>query len=76
MDMAMAIAAGVPLVSLNDGAGARIQEGVSALAGYGGIFQRHARASLVIPQISVMLVPCAGGAAYSTALTDFLFMVR
>ncbi|MFF3847825.1 acyl-CoA carboxylase subunit beta [Streptomyces sp. NPDC002328] len=74
--MDMAIAAGAPLVSLNDGAGARIQEGVSALAGYGGIFQRNTQASGVIPQISVMLGPCAGGAAYSPALTDFVFMVR
>jgi methylmalonyl-CoA decarboxylase subunit alpha len=74
--MDMALAAGAPLVSLNDGAGARIQEGVSALAGYGGIFQRNVRASGVIPQISVMLGPCAGGAAYSPALTDFVFMVR
>ncbi|MGW2643526.1 acyl-CoA carboxylase subunit beta [Streptomyces sp. NPDC001393] len=74
--MDMAIAAGAPLVSLNDGAGARIQEGVSALAGYGGIFARNTRASGVIPQISVMLGPCAGGAAYSPALTDFVFMVR
>src|SRR5882757_9390604 len=74
--MDMAIAAGAPLISLNDGAGARIQEGVSALAGYGGIFQRNTRASGVIPQISVMLGPCAGGAAYSPALTDFVFMVR
>ncbi|GLX40662.1 methylmalonyl-CoA carboxyltransferase [Streptomyces roseochromogenus] len=74
--MDMAEAAGAPLVSLNDGAGARIQEGVSALAGYGGIFRRNTRASGVIPQISVMLGPCAGGAAYSPALTDFVFMVR
>ncbi|MEU2682229.1 acyl-CoA carboxylase subunit beta [Streptomyces sp. NPDC102415] len=74
--MDMAISAGAPLVSLNDGAGARIQEGVSALAGYGGIFQRNTRASGVIPQISVMLGPCAGGAAYSPALTDFVFAVR
>jgi acetyl-CoA carboxylase carboxyltransferase component len=74
--MDTALAAGAPLVSLNDGAGARIQEGVSALAGYGGIFQRNTRASGVIPQISVMLGPCAGGAAYSPALTDFVFMVR
>jgi acetyl-CoA carboxylase carboxyltransferase component len=74
--MDMALTAGAPLVSLNDGAGARIQEGVSALAGYGGIFQRNTRASGVIPQISVMLGPCAGGAAYSPALTDFVFMVR
>lgn len=74
--MDMALAAGAPLVSLNDGAGARIQEGVSALAGYGGIFQRNTKASGVIPQISVMLGPCAGGAAYSPALTDFVFSVR
>ncbi|WP_211303188.1 acyl-CoA carboxylase subunit beta [Allonocardiopsis opalescens] len=73
--MDMAVAAGAPLVSLNDGAGARIQEGVAALAGYGGIFTRNVRASGVIPQISVMLGPCAGGAAYSPALTDFVFMV-
>ncbi|MEU4273229.1 acyl-CoA carboxylase subunit beta [Streptomyces sp. NPDC026092] len=72
----LAEAAGAPLVSLNDGAGARIQEGVTALAGYGGIFQRNTRSSGVIPQISVMLGPCAGGAAYSPALTDFVFMVR
>ncbi|MFF7734914.1 carboxyl transferase domain-containing protein [Streptomyces sp. NPDC007984] len=74
--MELALAAGAPLVSLNDGAGARIQEGVTALAGYGGIFQRNTKASGVIPQISVMLGPCAGGAAYSPALTDFVFMVR
>ncbi|KPC78587.1 MULTISPECIES: acyl-CoA carboxylase subunit beta [Streptomyces] len=74
MDLAMS--AGAPLVSLNDGAGARIQEGVTALAGYGGIFRRNTKASGVIPQISVMLGPCAGGAAYSPALTDFVFMVR
>ncbi|MER8116596.1 acyl-CoA carboxylase subunit beta [Streptomyces sp. NPDC094031] len=74
--MDMALAEGAPLVSLNDGAGARIQEGVSALAGYGGIFTRNTRASGVVPQISVMLGPCAGGAAYSPALTDFVFMVR
>ncbi|MET8278914.1 acyl-CoA carboxylase subunit beta [Micromonospora sp. NPDC005174] len=74
--MDMALAAGAPLVSLNDGAGARIQEGVAALAGYGGIFERNTRASGVIPQLSVMLGPCAGGAAYSPALTDFVLMVR
>jgi acetyl-CoA carboxylase carboxyltransferase component len=73
--MDKAIAVGAPLVPLNGGAGARIQEGVSALAGYGGIFQRNTTASGVIPQISVMLGPCAG-AAYSLALTDFVFMVR
>ncbi|MFD9904252.1 acyl-CoA carboxylase subunit beta [Streptomyces sp. NPDC059063] len=74
MDLAGTV--GAPLVSLNDGAGARIQEGVTALAGYGGIFRRNARLSGVVPQISVMLGPCAGGAAYSPALTDFVFMVR
>ncbi len=74
--MDLAEAAGVPLISLNDGAGARIQEGVTALAGYGGIFTRNVRMSGVIPQISVMLGPCAGGAAYSPALTDFVFMVQ
>jgi acetyl-CoA carboxylase carboxyltransferase component len=74
--MDMAEGAGAPLISLNDGAGARIQEGVKALAGYGGIFQRNVRVSGVIPQISVMLGPCAGGAAYSPALTDAVFMVR
>ncbi|MEU4684879.1 acyl-CoA carboxylase subunit beta [Streptomyces xinghaiensis] len=74
--MDLALSAGAPLVGLNDGAGARIQEGVTALAGYGGIFRRNAAASGVIPQISVILGPCAGGAAYSPALTDFVFMVR
>ncbi|MFG2318180.1 MULTISPECIES: acyl-CoA carboxylase subunit beta [Streptomyces] len=74
--MDMAVAAGAPLVSLNDGAGARIQEGVLAQAGYGGIFRRHSRASGVIPQISVILGPCAGGASYGPALTDFVFTVR
>ncbi|AXE81811.1 acyl-CoA carboxylase subunit beta [Streptomyces atratus] len=74
--MDLAIAAGAPLVGLSDGAGARIQEGVTALAGYGGIFRRNVQASGVIPQISVILGPCAGGATYSPALTDFVFMVR
>ncbi|GAA3966389.1 acyl-CoA carboxylase subunit beta [Actinomadura viridis] len=74
--MDLALAAGAPLIALNDSGGARIQEGVVALNGYGGIFQRHVRASGVIPQISVILGPCAGGAAYSPALTDFTFMVR
>jgi acetyl-CoA carboxylase carboxyltransferase component len=74
MDLAESV--GAPLIGLNDGAGARIQEGVTALAGYGGIFRRNVRASGVIPQISVMLGPCAGGASYSPALTDFVFMVR
>ncbi len=74
--MDLALSTGAPLISLNDGAGARIQEGVTALAGYGGIFSRNTRASGIIPQISVMLGPCAGGAAYSPSLTDFVFMVR
>ncbi len=74
--MDLALTTGAPLVALSDGAGARIQEGVTALAGYGGIFRRNAAASGVIPQISVILGPCAGGAAYSPALTDFVFMVR
>ncbi|MFH9404439.1 acyl-CoA carboxylase subunit beta [Streptomyces sp. NPDC017638] len=74
--MDLAEKAGAPIVGLCDGAGARIQEGVTALAGYGGIFQRNVRNSGVIPQISVILGPCAGGAAYSPALTDFVFMVR
>jgi acetyl-CoA carboxylase carboxyltransferase component len=74
--MDLALAAGAPLIGLNDGGGARIQEGVTALAGFGGIFRRNVAASGVIPQISVVLGPCAGGAAYSPALTDFVFMVR
>jgi acetyl-CoA carboxylase carboxyltransferase component len=74
--MDLARTAGAPLVALNDSGGARIQEGVTALAGYGGIFRRNVLASGVIPQISVVLGPCAGGAAYSPALTDFTFMVR
>jgi acetyl-CoA carboxylase carboxyltransferase component len=74
--MDLAESAGAPLVGLCDGAGARIQEGVTALAGYGGIFQRNVRNSGVLPQISVIMGPCAGGAAYSPALTDFVFMVR
>ena len=63
--MDLALTAGAPLIALNDSGGARIQEGVTALAGYGGIFRRNVRASGVIPQISVILGPCAGGAAYS-----------
>ncbi|MFS8199627.1 acyl-CoA carboxylase subunit beta [Streptomyces sp. CWNU-52B] len=74
--MDLASATGAPLIGLCDGAGARIQEGVTALAGYGGIFARNVRNSGVIPQISVVMGPCAGGAAYSPALTDFVFMVR
>ncbi len=74
--MDLAIATGAPMVGLNDGAGARIQEGVVSLDGYGGIFYRNVQASGVIPQISVILGPCAGGAVYSPAMTDFIFMVR
>ncbi|MFL6140505.1 MAG: acyl-CoA carboxylase subunit beta [Labedaea sp.] len=74
--MDLAKEAGAPLIGLNDSGGARIQEGVMALDGYGGIFRRHVESSGVIPQISVVLGPCAGGAAYSPALTDFTFMVR
>ncbi|MGO9875312.1 MAG: acyl-CoA carboxylase subunit beta [Acidimicrobiia bacterium] len=74
MDLAESV--GAPLVGLNDGAGARIQEGVVSLASYGGIFLRNVRSSGVIPQISVVLGPCAGGAVYSPAMTDFIFMVK
>jgi len=72
----MAIKAGVPIICMNDSGGARIQEGVSSLHGYGGIFYRNVKASGIIPQISVILGPCAGGAVYSPALTDFVFMVN
>ncbi len=73
MDLALSV--GAPLIGLNDGAGARIQEGVVSLASYGGIFHRNVQASGVTPQISVILGPCAGGAVYSPAMTDFIFMV-
>ncbi len=74
MDLAAKV--GIPFVSLNDSGGARIQEGVDALKGYGSIFYRNVKYSGVIPQISVILGPCAGGAVYSPALTDFVFMVE
>jgi acetyl-CoA carboxylase carboxyltransferase component len=74
MDLAESV--GAPMVGLNDGAGARIQEGVVSLDSYGGIFSRNVRASGVIPQISVILGPCAGGAVYSPALTDFVVMIK
>ncbi len=74
--MDLATSMGLPMIGLNDGAGARIQEGVAALNAYGGIFRRNAAASGVIPQVSVILGPCAGGAVYSPALTDFIFMVK
>jgi len=74
--MDLAESTGVPMIGLNDGAGARIQEGVVSLASYGQIFRRNVRASGVIPQISVIMGPCAGGAVYSPAMTDFIFMVH
>jgi len=74
--MDLALQNGAPLIGLNDSGGARIQEGVDALAGYGEIFARNVRASGIIPQISVILGPCAGGAVYSPAMTDFVFMVE
>ncbi|HEX5368444.1 MAG TPA: carboxyl transferase domain-containing protein, partial [Dehalococcoidia bacterium] len=74
--MDLAVKSGVPVVGINDGGGARIQEGVSSLKGYGEIFRRNVRASGVIPQISVILGPTAGGAVYSPSITDFVFMVE
>ncbi len=74
MDLALSL--GIPMIGLNDGAGARIQEGVAGLNGYGGIFRRNVLSSGVIPQISVILGPCAGGAVYSPAITDFIVMVK
>ncbi len=74
MDMAMRN--GAPVIGLNDSGGARIQEGVASLAGYADVFQRNIMASGVVPQISVIMGPCAGGAVYSPAMTDFIFMVR
>ena len=71
----MALKMGVPVIGINDSGGARIQEGVDSLHGYGMIFFRNTRSSGVIPQISVILGPCAGGAVYSPAITDFVFMV-
>ena len=74
MDHAMKV--GAPVIGLNDSGGARIQEGVASLGGYAEVFQRNVLASGVIPQISVIMGPCAGGAVYSPAMTDFIFMVR
>ncbi len=74
--MDLAIQNGAPLIGLNDSGGARIQEGVNSLAAYGEIFYRNVQASGVIPQISIILGPCAGGAVYSPAITDFVFMVE
>src|SRR5678816_4354238 len=74
--MDMAIENGVPLIGLNDSGGARIQEGVRSLGGYADIFYRNVQASGVIPQISAIMGPCAGGAVYSPAITDFILMVE
>src|SRR5256886_2482117 len=74
MDLAMKV--GAPVVGLNDSGGARIQEGVASLAGYADIFLRNTLASGVVPQISAIMGPCAGGAVYSPALTDFNIMVK
>ncbi|KAH8041781.1 hypothetical protein HPB51_017903 [Rhipicephalus microplus] len=74
MDQAMLV--GAPVIGLNDSGGARIQEGVESLAGYADIFQRNVLSSGVVPQISVIMGPCAGGAVYSPAMTDFIFMVK
>lgn len=74
--MDMALKSGVPLIGINDSGGARIQEGVDALRGYGDIFFRNSRASGVIPQVTAIMGPCAGGAVYSPAMTDFVFMVK
>ena len=72
----LATSLGVPLVGINDGGGAHVQEGVVALHYYGGIFRRNVAASGVVPQISVIMGSCAGGAVYSPAITDFVFMVQ
>jgi propionyl-CoA carboxylase beta chain len=74
--MNQALKVGAPIVGLNDSGGARIQEGVASLAGYAEVFQRNVLASGVVPQISVVMGPCAGGAVYSPAMTDFIFMVK
>ena len=74
--MEMAMKVGAPVIGLNDSGGARIQEGVDSLAGYADVFQLNVLASGVIPQISVIMGPCAGGAVYSPAMTDFIFMVE
>ena len=74
--MDMALQNGAPVIGLNDSGGARIQEGVASLAAYGEVFQRNIMASGVVPQISLIMGPCAGGAVYSPAMTDFIFMVK
>src|ERR1700735_3067957 len=74
MDQALKV--GAPVIGLNDSGGARIQEGVASLGGYAEVFQRNVMASGVVPQISLVMGPCAGGAVYSPAMTDFIFMVK
>jgi propionyl-CoA carboxylase beta chain len=74
MDNAMKV--GAPVIGINDSGGARIQEGVASLGGYAEIFQRNVNASGVVPQLSLIMGPCAGGAVYSPAMTDFIFMVK
>jgi propionyl-CoA carboxylase beta chain len=74
MDQAMQV--GAPVIGINDSGGARIQEGVASLAGYADVFQRNVLASGVVPQVSLIMGPCAGGAVYSPAMTDFIFMVK
>src|SRR5438552_13852620 len=74
--MDLAVVTGAPIIGLNDSGGARIQEGVVSLAGYSRVFLRNTRASGVVPQISAILGPCAGGAVYSPAITDFVFMTE
>jgi propionyl-CoA carboxylase beta chain len=74
--MDKAIQVGAPIIGINDSGGARIQEGVAALGGYAEVFQRNVMASGVVPQISLIMGPCAGGAVYSPAMTDFIFMVK
>lgn len=74
--MDLAVKNGAPMIGLNDSGGARIQEGVEALGGYSDIFLRNVTTSGVVPQISAIMGPCAGGAVYSPSLTDFIFMVK
>ena len=74
--MDQAVKVGAPVIGINDSGGARIQEGVASLAGYADVFQRNVLASGVVPQISVIMGPCAGGAVYSPAMTDFIFMIK
>src|SRR5207247_7906394 len=74
--MDLAVATGAPVVGINDSGGARIQEGATSLAGYGYVFDRNVRSSGVVPQISLIMGPCAGGAVYSPAIPGSVYMVR